>query len=328
MAIETITVGSRADWLELRRKDVTASAAAALFNAHPYVSALSLHALKAGLTTEDPEETGPMRRGRLLEPVAVQLLREERPGWKVIHNSGPKQRYVRDPGLRIGCTPDVFVTDEQGRRGIVQIKTVEPRVFREKWRGGSSSGEIEVPLWIVIQAIVEAKLTKAEFACVAPMVVSHGVDMQLLDIPLHAGLWSKLVVKVGEFWKGVAEKRPPQANYEMDGALIASLYGQDDKSVVDLSRDNRIMEILAERELLKAREKDGNEAEKRRKILDTEIIEKMGHAAVADLGNGVTISAPTTHRNGYEVKPSQYRTVKVRGFSLPASGADGAGASA
>lgn len=51
--------------------------------------------------------------------------------------------------------------------------------------------------------------------------------------------------------------------------MIAALYGQDDKSVIDLSRDNRIMEILAERELLKAREKDGNDAEKRRKVLDT-----------------------------------------------------------
>ena len=318
MQIQTLKVGSRADWLKLRANDVTASVAGALFNVHPYVSDFSLYALKTGMTTEDAEETAPMRRGRLLEPVAVELLRELRPDWKVAHNSGAGQVYLRAGDLRIGCTPDIFVRCPQRGRGIVQVKTVEPRVFREKWKGGSAQGEIEPPLWITIQAIVEAKLTGASFACVAPMVIGHGVDMPLLEIPLHDGLWSKFVEKVDGFWTSVAEKKPPQADYEIDGALIAALYGQDDKSVIDLSRDNRIMEILAERELLKAREKDGNDAEKRRKILDTEIIEKLGHAAAANLGNGVTVSAPTTHRGGYEVKPTSYRTVKVKGFSLPA----------
>lgn len=49
----------------------------------------------------------------------------------------------------------------------------------------------------------------------------------------------------------------------------------------------------------------------------------MGHAAVADLGSAVTVSAHTTHRGGYEVKPSSYRTVKVKGFALPAAASAG-----
>lgn len=126
--------------------------------------------------------------------------------------SGGGRRYVRDDNLRIGCTPDVFVKCPHRGRGIVQVKTVEPRVFREKWKGGSAQGEIEAPLWITIQAIVEARLTGADFACVAPMVVSHGVDMPLLEIPLHDGIWAKLVAKVDGFWKSVAEKKPPQAD--------------------------------------------------------------------------------------------------------------------
>lgn len=318
MAIQKIDVGSRADWLKLRAHDVTASAAGALFGVHPYVSAYGLYALKSGLNTEDAEESQAMRRGRLLEPVAVQLLREERPDWKVLHNSGPKQFYMRDSELRIGATPDVLVQCPQRGKGVIQVKNIEPRVFREKWQGGSSKGEIEIPLWIVIQAIVEARLCKADFACVTPMVVSYGVNMPILDIPLHDGIWNKLVEKVGAFWdENVAKGVAPPADYAQDGELIASMYAEADGSTIDLSGDNRIMEILAQREVLKAREADGNAAEKARKMLDAEILHKLGNATVADLGNGVTVSAPTTHRNAYEVKAGSYRAVKVKGFKLP-----------
>lgn len=319
MATQKIAVSSRADWLKLRADDVTASVAGALFGVHPYVSAYGLFSLKTGLTSEDAEEGDAMRRGRLLEPVAVQMLREDRPDWKIKHNSGPGQVYLRDPALRIGATPDIFVTCKERGRGVIQVKNIEPRVFREKWQGGSSKGEIEIPLWIVIQAIVEARLSGADFACVTPLVVSYGVSMPILDIPLHDGIWNKLVEKVGAFWgENVAKNVAPPPDYAQDGALIAAMYGQADGTTIDLSRDNRIMEILAERELLKAREKDGNDAEKRRKELDAEIIHKLGSATVADLGNGVTVSAPTTHRGAYEVKPTSYRAVKVKGFKLPA----------
>lgn len=318
MATQRIAVGSRADWLKLREQDVTASTAGALFGVHPYVSAYSLFALKTGLTAEDAEEGGAMRRGRLLEPVAVQLLQEERPDWKVIHNSGPKQFYLRDPALRIGATPDVLVTCPQRGKGVIQVKNIEPRIFRDKWRGGSAKGEIEIPLWIVIQAIVEAKLSGADFACVTPLVVSYGVDMPILDIPLHAGIWRELSERVADFWARVAKNDPPPPDYGQDGALIASLYGEADGTTVDLSRDNRIMELLADRELLKAREADGAAAEKARKVIDAEIIHKLGTATIGDLGNGATVSAPTTHRGVYEVKPTSYRAVKVKGFKLPA----------
>lgn len=320
MPIETIKVGSRADWLRLRANDVTASVAGALFGVHPYVSAFSLFALKTGLTKEDSEETPALQRGRLLEPVAVELLREQRPGWKIKHNTGSGQVYLRDTALKIGATPDVVVVDESGRRGNVQIKTVEPRIFRDKWKGGSSKGEIEIPLWIVIQAIIEAKLTGADFACVAPMTVSYGVEMPILEIPLHDAIWGELQARVTEFWRRVETNEPPPPNYGMDGALIAELHAQDDGTTVDLSGDNRIMEILAQREVLKAREKNGSDAEKERKALDAEIIHKLGSAAAATLGNGVSITAKTTRRDGYEVKPSNYRTVRVKGFALPPSG--------
>ncbi len=319
MPIQTINVGSRADWLALRAKDVTASVAGSLFGVHPYVSAFSLFALKTEMTKEDVEESPPMQRGRLLEPVAVQLLKEQRPNWKIKHNAGAGQVYMRDPDLRIGCTPDVFVIDENGRRGNIQIKTVEPFIFKNKWQGGSSKGEIEIPDWIVIQAIVEAKLTGAAFACVAPLTVGHGLAMPLLEIPLHEGIWDKFKTRTSDFWRRVEAGEAPPPDYAIDGALIAAMNAKADGPPIDLSGDNRLMEILAQREVLKAREKNGSDAEKERKQLDAEIIHKMGAASVANLGNGVVVTAAVTDRKGHVVQASKFRTVRVKGFSLPPS---------
>jgi hypothetical protein len=69
---------------------------------------------------------------------------------------------------------------------------------------------------------------------------------------------------------------------------------------------------LAEREALKAREKDGNEAEKARKVLDAEIIHALGNASVGRLADGRIITAKTTRRAGYEVKPSSFRSVRIK----------------
>lgn len=311
MPIETITVGSRADWLELRLRDVTASAAAALFGIHPYITALSLYQLKTGASREDPEESGPMQRGRLLEPVAVQLLRERFPDWKFAANSGQGQKYVRDSELRIGCTPDVFARKPDGTKVIVQIKSVQELIFRDKWRGGDRRGEIEAPLWIAVQANVEAHLTGAAEVYVAPMVVSHGIDIELLQIPKHAGAWSELKQRVSTFWKQVESGTPPTADFDADAELIRAINADATPGkTIDLSSNNRIGEIIAKRAEYSAIESQAREAEKLRKALDTEIIAMVGDAEVALLPGGGTMTVKRTDVGKRIVEAYSFRQVR------------------
>ena len=54
--VERHEITSREAWLELRKQDVTASTIAALFNCHPYTTALRLYAEKRG--TEFVHEIG------------------------------------------------------------------------------------------------------------------------------------------------------------------------------------------------------------------------------------------------------------------------------
>lgn len=304
-------VGDRASWLKRREADVTASVAAALFGdgVHPYMTAYELFAIKSGLITEDKAESPAMRRGRLLEPVAVHLLREERPNWRI----EPGSHYFRDERARIGATPDAFAwrPDIEGR-GIVQIKTVGTFAFKKGWRG--EDGEVEIPLWIAVQASIEAALTGATWASVAAMALGDGgLDLYVVDIPLKPALMIRLRALVAVFWRRVAENDPYPADYNRDAALIARLYADaDEGGEIDLAGDNRAVELLEAREALKAREADGTAAAKDRKIIDAEIIAKLGNAARGRLGDGRVIEAKTTRRGAYQVEATSYRTVRIK----------------
>ncbi len=304
MAVETIPVTDRASWLTHRKRDVTASVAAATLNAHPYVTAYGLWAEKAGKLDDcAAEETAAMERGRLLEPVALQLLAERRPDWK-IHQPAV---YLRDPAARLGATPDAYADDPTRGSGIVQVKSVEASIFRRSWRD-ASTGEVEVPTWIAVQAIVEAHLAGASWAAVAALVVGFGLDLHVIDVPIHDGVITRVRGAVADFWRLVDSGNTPDMDYGRDADLIRRLYATDDGSTVDLTADNRLPELLDQREGLSAAVNDG---QKRLKAMNAEIIAAMGSATTALVASGV-VTAKTIHRKAYSVEASSYRTPRFK----------------
>ena len=304
--VETFDSRDRAAWLKMRQQDVTASVAGALFGVHDWVTPYQLFALKAGLVGEDEVESKAMRRGRLLEDDAIQILREDYPTWRIDQGA----RYYRDPAHRIGATPDAFaIAPGVEGFGVVQVKTVDPFAFRQKWK---IDGSVEAPLWIAVQATIEALLTGASWACVAALVVDGGLTLHVIDIPLRPALLTKLRGLVAEFWTRVAANDPYPPDYARDGATIARVFSEaDDDAVADLSGNARVGEILAKREALKARESDGSAAEKERKALDAELIFALGNASLGRLADGRIISAPVTKRKEFVVKANSFRAIKI-----------------
>lgn len=302
--VERIAITDREQWLSLRQQDVTASIAGALLGVHPYSTAYGLYLLKKGLIREDPEETPPMRRGRLLEPVAVQMLREDRPDWTI--EDYPVGYYFRDPVARIGATPDVFAINEHGEPGIVQIKSVEPSVFRREWK--TESGIVEPPLWIVVQAIMETKLTGRVWAAVAPMVIGFGVELPVVPIPVHDGVFERIKLEVDQFWKRIQEGRNYDPDYGRDGHLIAQLYPQDNGCEIDLSGDNEAPMLVDQLETARAAKKSAETDEKTAK---TALAAKIGEASIAVLADGRRISNKTQRRTGYFVEPTEFRMMRI-----------------
>lgn len=303
MNIETFDATDRAAWLARRARDVTASTIGCLLDVHDFITPFELWALKTGQIKDDPEETPAMRRGRLLEPVAIEIAREEQPSWTI----EPAGLYFRDPAARIGATPDAFATCPHRGRGIVQVKTTSDLVFRQKWRDPVTR-EIDLPLWIACQAVLEAHLTGSEWACVALLVVGAGLDLHFIDVPVSDRLVVRLRGEVARFWSMIDNGEMMPIDYRRDGAALGRVYREDDGTEADLSDDAEAVTLLDRRKI--ARE-DKSNAEARLEEIDTALKAKLGNAASAYVAPGRGFSWKTHNRAGYEVKPTTFRMFRV-----------------
>lgn len=306
MPIARILPTSRRAWLKARGRDVTASTVGALFGVHEYTTIYELWNIKSGRIKEDASETPAMRRGRLLEPVAVQMIREDHPDWDIDHNG--RNEYWRDPDARLGATPDVLVNCPRLGAGIIQIKTVDGSVFRRKWL--DDEGAIQPPLWIALQATLEAHLTGARWAAVAPMTFAHGgIECPVIGIDLLPGVIDAIYTEAAEFWRKVDAGEEPTPDYARDGALIERLYEYGDPSdEIDLSGDNRIPELIHEAASAKEARRA---AEDRLRAAEAEIKAKMGDASVAWIGRGRKITWKRVRRAESHIPAGVYRKLTI-----------------
>ena len=304
-------VTDRAAWLAMRGQDVTASVIAALVGEHPYMTRLGLYSLKTGQTPDaeaEPVIQGnsvslpPMLRGTVLEPVAPTLIAMLRPTWQV----EPCGWYYREPAARIGATPD-FVAIDPARLGIgsIQVKTTDQQTFRKIWLG--EDGEVTPPLFIVIQAVVEAVLGGFAWAQVAVLVSGSNLDLHLIEIPMHLGIMARLRDEVAAFWRCVGAGEMPEADYGRDGEVLAALYREDNAQELDLTADNHLPELLAERDGLKA---EIRVAANKVEIIDNEIRARLGHYEAARIAGGRRVTWQTQNRRLRFVPPSETRVLR------------------
>lgn len=307
MTVDIIYPADRAAWLDARKQDVTASVAGALLGVHPYQTPYALWASKSGRVADDDQDSPVLRRGRLLEPVAIELLREDRPDWTIEYRRD--NAYFRDPAARIGATPDAFATrpDIFGQ-GIVQVKTVAEEKFRREWID-AETGEVVLPLWIAVQAVVEATLTGATWACVAVMVIGRGIDLQNVDIPLDAGarVMNRLHREVREFWRMVEAGEEPPIDWNRDGAAVAEVYRDSMPDRKDLTASTELDVEVSK--FVQAKEIAGDNF----KVIDLlrpKILHALG-AAEAGFTLNWNISARTSVRTGTDGRAVKSRLLKI-----------------
>lgn len=306
MAVETYDidpVSGRDEWLALRRRDVTASVAAALLGVDPYRSRYRLWMEKAGRVSEDVEETDAMLRGKMLEAPALKMLSVDRPRWKVWQPNV----YLRDPDARMGATPDAYAADpDRAGFGVIQVKSVSPRAFKRNWL--DEDGEAEPPLYVAIQTIQEAHLSGASWAAVLALIIDDGIRVRLFDVPIHAGIIKRLREETAKFWRSIEANEPPDPDYGRDGALIAGIYAEDNGREIDLSGDNMLPALLEERAQIKSQMRA---AKARVDEIDAEIIAKLGEHERAFVP-GWSIKRPLVHRRGFYVEPTSYRKLTIK----------------
>jgi len=283
--IERILITSDEQWHSLRAptKYVTASRVAALWGLHPYCTAGQLFAEARGV--ELPKPSGDLlQRGNDLEVVVATKVARENPTWKI----EKAKHYYRDPLLRLGATPDYYVTCPERGRGILQCKTVGAWQFKKNYVDG------DAPVWIKLQAAVEMMLTGASWGIIGVLVVGDfQYELHTFLQERHPAAELKITKGVAEFWRQVDAGLEPVFDFDRDADLIALLYPTaTEGKTVDLRGDNRVIAVLEELDLLAARNR---EDEKAIKALKAELREKMKDAEVA-LVPGWKMTLRDTHR--------------------------------
>ena len=211
----------------------------------------------------------------------------------------PAREYLRDPVLRLGATPDFYIRDERGRRGVLQAKTVSKFVFDKQW------GDAPPP-YIRLAKRRREHARRRRLRLIAALIVDgYHFDCRLFDVPRHKAAEERIRETVASFWRAVGAGTPPKLDYERDGALIAAMYPVEVAGkVADLRTDNRLPELLAEHERLKAAAKDADAA---RETIAAEIKAKVGDAESALVADGWLVTLKTQHRKAYTVAATSYR---------------------
>ena len=304
--IERIPITDRDSWLAMRKRDLTASVVGSLFNCHPYASLLSVYLEKTGDEPAAPQSA--MLEWRLiLESAVAAAVELQRPDWKIVKAT----EYLRDPVARIGATPDFYIHGDPRGLGILQAKTVAPSAFRKSWQ------DDQPPFWIALQNATELMLeTRATFGAVAALVIDpFKLQCPIYEIPRHAGVEARIREAVADFWKSVDWGEIPQPDFSRDADLIAALHPVPISSKrIDLTFDNMLPGLLAERAALKARAgidlaRAGIDLARIDEI-ETEIKSKMEDAEIATI-DGFAISFKEQIRKGHFVSGSTSRVLRI-----------------
>lgn len=304
MPIERRAITSRDEWLQWRRQDLTASDLAAVAGFSSYKSPLAVYLEKVG-ATPPVADTPLMARGRWCEPAVLEAIKEKHPDWE-IERPGV---YLRDPISRLGATPDAWAR-VPGVDGLVviQAKVVERPIFERDWTEDAAPIEYEV------QTVAESMLSEATTGMVAALVLDRfWADLQIRDVPRHPGAEERAYNLAKEFWARVERMEPPPPDYTKDGAILRRLHPDSRKGEppVDLRGDNRMPELLDQREDLKGEIKA---LQDQLKPVEAEIAHKFGDHEAALVQGWKSVTYKTVRRKGYEVKPTQFRQLRaVRG---------------
>lgn len=286
----------------LRPKLIGASEAPALAGKHPWTTRLKLALEKAGRIAPEPESRA-MRRGKKLEPVAIELLREDFPRFTI----DAQRIHYRDESIGLGATPDVRAIDPDHGLGVIQIKSTFPQVFRETWH--NAAGELEPPEHVAIQANIEAHLVGASWAAAAALVVDRGIDLHLVDVPLSDPLVQFIRDECAHFWRELAAGRLPDPDFSRDIEMLKHLHGRDAGETVDLTGDNELPGLIDRREALGETKKI---AEAAFDALTARILHKIGSASVALFAGGKITAKTIDVKENTKPRPAySYRPIRV-----------------
>jgi len=281
MTITRTPITSREDWLALRAGNIGASEISALFGANQFKTHLQLWAEKSGQIPAEGPSSQIMERGLIFEPAVAKAVSVLRPDWKLTQNT----EYFASAQWRLGATPDYLAyCPKRGSVGVLQTKFIALPQYEEKWQDGP-------PLGYVLQTAQEVLLygeahpDNATWGAIGVIVFStYGYDKAVWEFDRNSGAEARIIRAATSFWEAVARGEAPKADFSRDGETIKAMHPTDDGSTVDMTGDNLLASLLAERaeltEIIRAAGLAVDADVKRVDAINAEIKLKIGAASV------------------------------------------------
>lgn len=204
------TFGSREEWLAARGNSIGGSDIAAVIGISPWMSNTDLFFLKTG-KIKRPEETpnALIEYGQRAEEHLRELFQLDFPEYKVLYVPNNLWRNSEMPYAHVSL--DSWLIDENGRFGVLEIKTatIQSGRQKEKWNEG-------VPNHYYAQVLWEMAVTEAEFGILVAQL-KYERDDDVLKVTRHykvtreqARADIRRLKEAGEaFWKCVEEGVAP-----------------------------------------------------------------------------------------------------------------------
>ena len=280
-------------------RNVGCSEVAALFGIHEYITGFALAARKLGKLSDQLDDAV-LRRGRLLEPVAKQLIAEENPDWQVDRGQHLLQRRLNSFRLHAGPSSrtnagQVSYKSRPWRRRSLPASGATPMATSSR-RCGSRSRRCA-------SSIDRRRLRLCRGAC-----VGYGISLEMVEVPYLPHLIESARERVFLFNEMISEGKLPPPDYGEDGKHIARVYTEDDGTELDLTADNRLPEVVQQYEALTAAKKTAEEGIEEAKA---EILHRLGNAQRARFAGGV-ISRKIVSRKEYLVAAGSYPRMTIR----------------
>lgn len=264
---------SRDDWLEVRRRGIGSSDAAAALGLNPYQSPLALWLNKTGREpVSDPptdEDRDPRYWGTQLEQVVAEHYARST-GFKVRRCNAVLQ-HPEHPWMLANIDREVVGSNAVQ---ILECKTAGLNGAR-LWRDG-------VPEYVQLQVQHQLAVTGKQAADVAVLVC--GNTFQCYRIERDAALIERLIALEAQFWHYVLTDTPPPADGSVSAAqALQALYPEAVAPVVDLSEDPTMDACFADLLAVRARltELESIEAQHKQRIQ-----ERLGSASGARFSLG------------------------------------------
>ena len=158
MAIEMTILKSREEWLQNRMKGLGGSEISAVIGMNPYMDNVTLWKIKTGqIIPEDISDKPFVKYGNDAEYHLRELFKLDFPEYSVGYENNNSFFNDKYPWARASL--DGWIADENGRKGILEIKTTEilNSMHREKWK------DSHIPMNYFCQCLMYMAVTEADF---------------------------------------------------------------------------------------------------------------------------------------------------------------------